>query len=135
MRLDKFTIKAQEALHAAHNLADEKGHQAVEPEHLLAVLVSQPDGLVPAILTRIGFSPVEANTKAGKAVAKLPRVTGADGGYISQRLKKALEAAAKEAAGMRDEFISVEHLLIALADQAEGDPGEDKPDGEQLELV
>ncbi len=123
MRLDKFTIKAQEALQAAHNLADEKGHQAVEPEHLLAVLVSQPDGLVPAILTRIGFSPVEANTKAGKAVAKLPRVTGADGGYISQRLKKALEAAAKEAAGMRDEFISVEHLLIALADQAEGDAG------------
>ncbi len=123
MRLDKFTIKAQEALQAAHNLADEKGHQAVEPEHLLAVLVSQPDGLVPAILTRIGFSPGEAKTEAGGAVGKLPRVTGADGGYISQRLKNALEAAAKEAAGMRDEFISVEHLLIALADQTEGDAG------------
>ena len=123
MRLDKFTIKAQEALQAAHNLADEKGHQAVEPEHLLAVLVGRPDGLVPTILTRIGFSPGEADTEAGGAVAKLPRVTGADGGYISQRLKKTLEAAAKEAAGMRDEFISVEHLLIALADQTEGDAG------------
>ncbi|MDP7384703.1 MAG: ATP-dependent chaperone ClpB [Nitrospinota bacterium] len=123
MRLDNFTIKTQEALQAAHSLADEKGHQAVEPEHLLSVLVGQPDGLVSAILTRIGFSPKEAEAEAEKAVAKLPRVTGADGGYVSQRLKKALDAAAKEAAGMRDEFISVEHLLIALADQTEGDAG------------
>ena len=123
MRLDKFTIKAQEALQEAQSLAEEKGHQAIEPEHLLAALLRKPEGLVSAILTRIGVSPGEAETEVEKAVEKHPQVSGAEGGYISPRLKQLLDAASKEAGGMRDEFVSVEHVLMALADKDSGEAG------------
>ncbi|MFQ5914990.1 MAG: ATP-dependent chaperone ClpB [Nitrospinota bacterium] len=124
MRLDKFTIKAQEALQAAQSLAEEKGHQTIEPEHLLAALLKQPEGLVSSILTRIGLSPKEVEAEVEKAVEKFPRVTGAEGGYISPRLKQIMDASSKEAGGMKDEFISVEHLLLVLADKSAGEAGD-----------
>ncbi len=121
MRMDRLTIKAQEALQEARSQAEAAGHQAVEPEHLLRVLLLQPEGAVPAVLIRIGVAPHEAGAELDKALEKLPHVSGGETGYISPRLKKVLEAGFKEAAGMKDEFVSVEHLLIALSDQAGGD--------------
>jgi ATP-dependent Clp protease ATP-binding subunit ClpB len=123
MRLDKFTIKAQEALEAAQSLAGDKGHQAVEPEHLLAALLRQPEGLVSAVLSRIGQSPKEIEIEVDQAVDKFPQVTGGGGEYISPRLKQVLDASMKEAGGMKDEYVSVEHLLMSLSDKSSGEAG------------
>ncbi|MBI2881633.1 MAG: ATP-dependent chaperone ClpB [Candidatus Tectomicrobia bacterium] len=123
MRLDKLTIKAQEALQEAQSLAEGRGQQSIEPEHLLAALLKQPEGLVSAILARIGASPQEAEADVERAIEKFPKVAGAEGGYLSARLKKVLDASFKEASDMKDEFVSVEHLLMALAEHAGGDAG------------
>jgi ATP-dependent Clp protease ATP-binding subunit ClpB len=118
MRLDKFTEKAQEALQEAAELARTSGNPAVEPEHLLFALVSQDEGVARTLLERTGASVQALQPALVSAVERFPKVSG--GGqppYLSQTLSKSLDQAEQEAARLKDEYISTEHLLLALTDQ------------------
>ena len=116
MRLEKFTEKAQAALQSAAEEARSRGQQAVEPEHLLLALVRQEDGVARPLLERAG-TPVQALEPAlVSAVERLPRVSGGGQPYLSPALDRALEQAEHESERLKDEYISTEHLLLALAD-------------------
>jgi ATP-dependent Clp protease ATP-binding subunit ClpB len=115
MRLDRFTIKSQEALAAAQRVAEEHNHQAVEPVHLLQALVHQPDGLVRPILQKAGtpLEALEADLQA--AMNSLPAVSGSGlDTYISRDLKAVLDTAFSEAETLTDAYVSTEHLLLGL---------------------
>src|ERR1700758_3850055 len=112
MRLDKLTVKAQEALQAAQGLAGEHGHQAVEPEHLLEALLEQKDGVVPPLLGKLGARADALAEEVEAAVAKIPQVRGGSGQYLSDRLRAAIERAERQAQQMKDEYTSTEHLLM-----------------------
>src|SRR5215472_8649584 len=114
-RFDKFTVKAQEALQATQEIASRFGNQQMEPVHLLLALVEQSDGIMPAILTRLGVTPTALAQEAEKAIEQLPKVGGAADHYLSPALKEAFDQAFKEAEPFKDEFVSTEHLLLALA--------------------
>ncbi|NLC70390.1 MAG: ATP-dependent chaperone ClpB [Desulfuromonadaceae bacterium] len=123
MNINKMTEKTQEALQAAQNLAIKSGHVEVDTEHLLAALLEQQGGLVPRLLDKIG-TPAKALSEAvHRELAKRPSVSGpgAEAGrvYITQRLSKLLVRAEEEAAHLKDEYISVEHVLLAFCDEGE----------------
>ncbi|MBI4634136.1 MAG: ATP-dependent chaperone ClpB [Deltaproteobacteria bacterium] len=122
MRFDKFTLKVQEALQEAQTLAGSYGHQGIEPEHLLAALLEQPEGIAGDIVKKLGADPKRLGNEGRKALDNLPKVTGAGGGqsYITPRLNKVMDAALSEAARLTDEYASAEHILIAIADEKEG---------------
>ncbi|MCX6551444.1 MAG: ATP-dependent chaperone ClpB [Acidobacteria bacterium] len=115
MTLNRFTEKAQEAIVASQHLAEESGHPQVEPEHLLAALVSQADGIAPEVLRKVGSDPREVVTAVQSALASLPQTQGGATPAASARTSRVLAAAQAEAAQMKDEFVSTEHLLLALA--------------------
>src|SRR6266849_5902476 len=115
MRLDKFTEKAQEALQEASELARGLGQQAIEPEHLILALVRQPDGVGRTLLERAGVSVQALEPALVSVVERLPKVSGGQP-YVSPALQKALEQAEAEAERLKDEYISTEHMLLALAD-------------------
>ncbi len=117
MRFDKFTLKSQEALLQAQSLAESRGHQAVEPEHLLSALFEQSDGVVGAVVKKLGVDSVKISERLKERLDKLPQVSG--GGYqahISPNLKRVLDGALKEAQTMGDEYVSGEHLLLSMAE-------------------
>jgi ATP-dependent Clp protease ATP-binding subunit ClpB len=116
MKLDKFTEKAQEALQGAAELARDRGQQAVEPEHLLLALVREEEGVARTLLERAGTSVQALEPALVSVVERLPKVSGGGQPYISPALTTALEQAEKEAERLKDEYISTEHLLLALAD-------------------
>ncbi|MGQ9559325.1 MAG: ATP-dependent chaperone ClpB [Candidatus Oleimicrobiaceae bacterium] len=117
MSFDRLTIKTQEAFQRAQRLASERGHQQIEPEHLLYALVEPADGIVPAILKKLGASPAAVLNKLAEELERLPRVTGGIGQiYISPRVNEMLEKSLKEATQLRDEYVSVEHLLLAASE-------------------
>ncbi|MEP7106162.1 MAG: Clp protease N-terminal domain-containing protein, partial [Chloroflexota bacterium] len=116
MRMDRFTEKAQQALQAAADEAQSRQQQAIEPEHLLLALVRQPDGIAQPILEAAGASLTELEPALVSEVERYPRVSG--GGrqpYLSDATTRVLEAAEQEAERLKDEYISTEHLLLALA--------------------
>src|SRR5262245_16193118 len=115
IRLDKFTLKSQEALQAAQTHAQEKGNPQLAPEHLLWALVQQKDGIVLPVLQKLGANIQVLATDLSAAVAKLPQVQGQSDIHLSPALSRILEDAQKEADHFKDEYISTEHLLIALA--------------------
>jgi len=122
MRLDKLTVKAQEALQEAKNLADKYNQQQIDVEHLLLALVEQPEGIVIPILQKIGVDIDQLKARLDEFLRSLPQVYGGSGIdqlYISPRLNKVLEAAWNEAQAMKDEYMSTEHMLLAIADEAE----------------
>jgi ATP-dependent Clp protease ATP-binding subunit ClpB len=122
MRFDKFTIKSQEAINAAQDAACGKGHQQITGLHLLGALIVQGSGVVGPILKMIGVGIGAINESLSGELKKLPSVKGsADDPYISPALKGVLEGALKIAAGMRDDFVSTEHLLLALVDEKGGE--------------
>src|ERR671934_3107888 len=123
MRLDKLTVKAQEALQAAQSLASERGHQAIEPEHLLQALMAQKDGTVPPILGKLGVRSETLTSQLEAAIEKLPQVRGGSGQYMGERLRATLERAERQATQMRDEYTSTEHVLMAMADERQGEVG------------
>jgi ATP-dependent Clp protease ATP-binding subunit ClpB len=123
MRLDKFTVKAQEALQAAQSLADQRDHQAVEPEHLLAALVQQREGVVGPLLGKLGARPEAIQRQLDAELDRIPKVRGGSGQYLGERLRAALERAQTEAERLRDEYVSTEHVLIALAQDRDGAAG------------
>ncbi|MDR2796371.1 MAG: ATP-dependent chaperone ClpB [Spirochaetaceae bacterium] len=124
MKYDKLTVKAQDALNEASALAQRNDHGQIESEHLLLALLEQKDGLVPPLLARIG---ADAEALAGNCRARtgaLPKVYGAAAQvYLSPGVTKALAKAEGEAAALKDDFVSTEHILLAL-DAGEGAAGE-----------
>ncbi len=116
MRSEKFTEKAQEALQQAAELAHESGQQAVEPEHLLLALVREEEGVARTLLERTGVSVQALEPALVSAVEHFPKVSGAGQPYLSPALNKVLEQAEREADRLKDEYISTEHLLLALAE-------------------
>ncbi|CAG0946644.1 partial Chaperone protein ClpB, partial [Anaerolineae bacterium] len=121
MRLDRFTIKSQEALQDAQSRAEGLEQQEVSPEHLLLSFMSQEGGIVTPLLQRIGANMKLLRGQLEDAVGKLPKVYGAGETYISQRLKAVLDSALKEAREMKDEFVSAEHILLAISSERAGE--------------
>jgi ATP-dependent Clp protease ATP-binding subunit ClpB len=120
MKLDKFTVKAQEALQEAQSIARKRDHQEILPEHLLAALLAQKDGLVPPLLQRVGAELPLVEERLEEALRKVAQVHGGEGGNLSQRALKVLDAAEDEAARLKDEYVSTEHLLLALSTEKRG---------------
>jgi len=126
MDLNKMTMKAQEALQAAQTLAVRHGHQEVDAEHLLLALLEQQDGLVPELVKRIGSSPSAIKEQTEQSLERIPKVSG--GGtesgkiYVTNRLQKIVVKAADEAKRLKDEYVSVEHLIIAFTDLDRNSP-------------
>jgi len=123
MRQDKFTVKAQEALQAAQSMADQHDHQAIEPEHLLVALLEQREGVVGPVLAKLGARPEAIQRELQAALGKLATVKGASGHYLGERTRQALDRAQAEAERLKDEYVSTEHLLLALAQEREGATG------------
>lgn len=116
MRHDKLTLKAQEALVESERLASEHSHPQIEPEHLLRVLLDQAEGVIPPVLSKLGVGREVLSGEIEKALARLPKVQGVGNRPISGALDSVLEAAFSQADRLRDEYVSTEHLLLALAD-------------------
>ena len=116
MNLNKLTIKSQEALESAQSIASEHLNQAIEPEHLLLALLHDEEGVPASIIKKAGANLEYVRAKAEEAVKKFPKLSGGGSvnSYLSQPLAKILDMAEKEAAAMRDEFVSTEHLFVAL---------------------
>src|SRR6185503_2637759 len=116
MRADRMTTKAQEALRAAHDLAESRHHQELTPEHVLAALLDQDQGIAAALLRKIGVEPDAVKQEVEPALESQPRVQGAAAElYVGRRLKDFLQAAQKRSEEFKDEYVSSEHLLLALA--------------------
>jgi ATP-dependent Clp protease ATP-binding subunit ClpB len=121
MRFDKFTIKSQELIQQAQGLASEQHNQQIEPEHLLAAMLSEKDGIAVSVLRKLGISPQAVSQELMLAINRLPKVSGGMDVYISSRTKTVLEKAFSEASQMKDEYVSIEHLLLAIVDEKSGD--------------
>src|SRR5215471_18521270 len=115
IRFDKLTLKGQEALQSAQSHAQEKSNPQINPEHLLWALVEQKDGVVLPVLQKLGVNLPTLAQQLAEAVGKLPKVQGQAEVHISPALNRILEDALKEADHFKDEYVSTEHLLIALA--------------------
>jgi ATP-dependent Clp protease ATP-binding subunit ClpB len=122
MRLDKFTLRGQEAIQSAIELAERNQHQQVEPEHLLIAMLEQPEGIVRPILGKLGANVAVILNDTQAAVARLPRVQGGQQ-YFSSRLSLVFTASQKKAEEMQDEFVSTEHLLLAIVEETDCDAG------------
>ncbi|MFJ9782767.1 ATP-dependent chaperone ClpB [Amycolatopsis sp. NPDC101161] len=121
MDMSKLTQKSQEALQEAQSVAQRHGHTETDGEHLLLALLDQPDGLAPRLLTQAGADVDSLREAVEAEVARRPKVTGpgATPGqvYLTRRLAGLLDAAEREAKRLKDEYVSVEHLVLALADE------------------
>jgi len=116
MKLDKFTLKSQEAIQAAHTLAQNRGNQEIQPEHLLKAILEQPEGIVVPVLQKIGLDPSVVLSKTNQLIEQLPQISGAGAGqiYASTQFSKLLDQAFKEAKSMQDDYVSQEHLFLAM---------------------
>ena len=115
IRWDKFTVKAQEAVQRASQLASEHGNPELLPLHLLAALLEDKEGIVPPVLEKIGIGPQAVLAEVYKELEKLPKVSGdAAQPTFSNEVNKLLEQAFKEASNFKDEYVSTEHLLLAI---------------------
>ncbi len=120
MNLDRYTTKAAEAIQGALQLSQRLNHQALTPLHVLEALVTQAAGLVPTLLEKLEQAPAQVSERTQVALKKLPSVSGGNGQtYLSPELQKVLQAAESHAGSLRDEYISTEHLLLALVEQKE----------------
>ncbi len=123
MRFDKFTIKSQELVQNAQALAAEHHNQQIEPEHFLKAMLNDEQGVAGTMLRKLGVSPNAVVQKLSLAIDRLPKVSGTGEVYLSPRAKAVLDTAFQEATKMKDEYVSIEHLLLAVADQKEGEAG------------
>jgi len=115
--MDKFTIKSQEAIQEAQRIAEKKGNQQIDAEHLLWALLEDEEGVASQILKRLGVDTLALQKDVEQAVDKFPKVVGATPVgqiYISPRLKEVFEKAGEQAQHLTDEYVSVEHLMAAL---------------------
>ncbi|UCD89579.1 MAG: ATP-dependent chaperone ClpB [Desulfobacterales bacterium] len=122
MRFDKFTIKSQELIQNAKTLASQQSNQQIEPEHLLFVMLDEQESLARTLLRKLGVSTDGVVQELHMALDGLPKITGIDGGnvYLSTRAKHVLDAAFAESAIMKDEYVSIEHILMAILDEKDG---------------
>jgi ATP-dependent Clp protease ATP-binding subunit ClpB len=115
IRWDKFTVKAQEAVQRANQLAAEHGNPELQPLHLLAALLEDKEGIVPPVLEKIGIGPQSVLNEVYRALENLPKVSGeAAQPTLSNEANKLLDQAFKEASNFKDEYVSTEHLLLAV---------------------
>jgi ATP-dependent Clp protease ATP-binding subunit ClpA len=124
VRLDKLTIKSQEALQNAQSLAEKRNHQAIDVEHLFMALLGQKEGVVLSLLQKLGIPVASVFERLQRALDRLPQVTGGAAGqtFITPRLKKVIEGAEAEAEALKDDYTSTEHLLLAIVDD-DGEAG------------
>ncbi len=122
IRFDRFTIKAQEAFQEAQSIALDRNQQQIEVEHLLLALINQKEGLTLQLLQKLGANVAGITSSLEEEIDKLPRVEGAGAGqvYVSTRLNNVVDAAFSEMKNLRDEYLSSEHLLLAIADEKNG---------------
>ena len=124
MNIDKFTLKAQEALQEAKSIAERKHHQQIDVEHLLLALLEQKEGVVIPILQKLGAHLDLITSQLEDELNRIPQVTGRGAGagqvYLSSRLNEIFNMAWKEAERLADEYLSTEHLFIAIADEKQG---------------
>jgi ATP-dependent Clp protease ATP-binding subunit ClpB len=121
MNLNKYTEKAQEAIIGAQNLASEQNHSEVTPEHLLVALVEQEGGIVPSILRKMNIDPAKVQVEARALLKNLPQAYGGDV-RLSPRMKLIFDSAEAEAKRLQDDYVSTEHLLVALATEVGRSP-------------
>ena len=120
MRFDKFTLKSQELIQEAHAVTSKYNNQQIEPVHFLYVMLTDPDSISGSILRKIGIAPDDVTRESKSAIESLPKVQGAVGdAYLSSQSKKILEKAFDEAANMKDQYVSVEHIFLAILDSKE----------------
>ncbi len=116
-KFDKFTVKAREAVQSAQALAAQYEQQTIEPEHLLLALVQQPEGIVPPLLAKLGAPADAVRRQVEGELARLPKVRGGEQ-YAGSRLIAVFDRAQTEADRLKDEYVSTEHLLVAIAQDA-----------------
>src|SRR5918999_930238 len=122
MRLERFTLRGQEAIQSAIEAAERNEHQQVEPEHLLLAMIEQPEGIVRPVLGKLGANVQVIVNDVQAAVGRFPKVQGGQQ-YFSPRITQVFQAAQKQAEKMQDEYVSTEHLLLAVADEKDGTAG------------
>jgi len=117
LRFEKMTVKAQEAIQSAQAVAARHENQQIEPIHLLAALVAQTDGVVPPLLARLGIHTEALTQEIEREIARVPKVQGFAQQHMGRALNDVLEQAFKEADSFKDEFVSTEHLFLAIANR------------------
>jgi ATP-dependent Clp protease ATP-binding subunit ClpB len=122
MNINKYTEKAREAVAAAVELARQGNNPQIEPEHLLVAVVAQREGIIPRVLGKMNADPAQIARAARELLAKIPSAYGGSEPRLSPRLDKVTAAAESEAGRMKDEFVSTEHLVIAIVDEGAGSP-------------
>ncbi len=122
MRFDKFTLKSQEMIQSAQHLAERFGQQQIEPEHLARALLEQKEGVIPPLLGKIGANQNQLIKELEAIIERMPSVSGAGTGqvYLSTRAKAVLDRAFAEAEQMKDEYVSLEHILLAVLEEKDG---------------
>ena len=121
MRLDKLTIKAREAVQAAQELAGSRGHQELTPEHLLAALLDQAEGVTGALLRKLGVDPTLVRQSTAEALETQPQARGSTADiFVGRRLNDLLEDATRQSKELKDEYVSSEHILLALLGKDHG---------------
>ncbi|MGA6924130.1 MAG: ATP-dependent chaperone ClpB [Desulfosarcina sp.] len=121
MRFDRFTIKSQELIQNAQALASTHGNQQIEPDHLLAAMLDENEGVARSVFKRLGASGDGIANAVAQAIDRLPKVSGGGDVYLSSAAKAVLDAAFTEAGKMKDEYTSIEHILLALCDKQAGE--------------
>ena len=124
MNLNKFTEKAQEAVQGAQKIAQERHHTQMETEHLLLALIDQEDGVVPQILSKLNANIETTKEQIATELNRQAQASGAIQVYMSQQLSHVLDQAEKESGTLKDDYVSTEHLLIAIADEDKGAAGQ-----------
>ena len=122
MNINKYTEKAQEAVLGAQHLAEEMNHAQIEPEHLLVSLVEQREGIVPELVRKLNVDPAAIATAARELLARMPQAYGGSQPGLSPRLKLVTDMAQAEADRLKDEYVSTEHLLVAIASETGRSP-------------
>ncbi len=121
MRFDKLTIKSQELIQNAQSLASRYGNQQIVNEHLLLAMLEEKEGIARTVLRKLGVAPDAVRDEIQTAVDRLPKVSGASEVYLATDTRAAIEKAFDEAAKMKDEFVSIEHILLVLAEAKGGE--------------
>jgi ATP-dependent Clp protease ATP-binding subunit ClpB len=122
MNINKYTEKAQEAIIAAQQIADREGHPEILPEHLLLTLLEQREGIVPEIVRKMNADPAQLAAAVQAELDRQPRAQGGSQPGLSARLRKVTDAAEAEAERLKDEYVSTEHLFLAIAGEGSKSP-------------
>ena len=118
MNIDRFTEKAQEAILGARNLAQRLGHQTIEPEHILAALLENDNDVAPTMIQKAGADLGALRDRLKKEIGRFPKVSGAGEPRFGPRFNSVVMKAEDESKAMKDDFVAVEHLLLAVAEDS-----------------